>query len=1295
MRNRIASFLSKTACVAALVFLTFRPFASPAQVGIGINIYYNTYPGESSYYIETPITNASPILTYDEMISPRTNFSAILDSSGGTFYSTYSNITAFSDLADAITNGNWLLIMDAGAPSQRTYSFQVSFTGFTSNDMPGFQVTYPMPEEVVANPNLTFTWAGGPTGYSQLGLTLHNTDYSYWQGVGIDPDYYSSWNFGTPMSGSDTNFYFQVNYARSGADFLAISSPLTAGGQGVPGGWSATSTLNLTENNGTNVDGDGVHFILETNLVSMGGGGGGHTNLLYYSFEDNNLRAYDFSGHGNSVISYTLNLAPPCITTDAAAGSYAAGFAGAAGGAGWFDVPTNLAATLAGSFSASLWARTSEHRGNDSDTADTGSGLMAANSDQVIPIALTGSKLAFLTGGASPDTLHSTASINTGNYVHLVVTRDQKTGIKTIYVNGNLDAAGFGAPGLLTSSSPAALYLGTDTSEVNGYAGDMDEVQIYSGVLSSNEVAYLYSHPGSAVGDTMSQGSGPDFNAALGTTNLSWTTSGDTNWFVETTHTWSSNAAAAESGSVTLAQSSTLAVTVAGPGTITFYWSSIANDPNGGFDCEFYLDGGPDNNYVDDISGDNSWYQDGPFDIPAGQHRLEWTVTAGGDTEPTQAAFLDQVSYVQDTMPVITLNPFNQTNYPGYSVALLAGATGVPDPTWQWYEVDNFDPIPGATSALFIPANSGQSSVAGSYYAVASTPAGSQETTEAQVTFVSAPLPPDWTEAFKSPFANSDNYGTYAANDTYYACTVDSTGANIFSAGISSGTNFFGTNEILNEHGEFAAFIVKQTAATTALWAVTITNNGNGNACAKDIAPAPDGGVYAAGSFSGTNWLGNTLLKDSGQGTYFLAKFDANGNTVWMQTVSNAFPFPNDLVADPAGNVTGFMEVNNSTTIGGSNVTVSGQTAFLAQFSPAGTLNWVESVPEAAFYLQYSAGRIYASLVNGAGLNTNSTIGGLTNNTDRNWTVAAINATNGQGIWLRGVGEGLGISSPYGQIDDYPQIAVSGTNLFLVGTAYGSSAVFGSFTVPIAEGRGQYFARYDTNGNAQLATGFGGATTQPEAAVADANGNVYVAGNFDTYACFGSEVLAAPRLNTLTNSNYGHAGYFGQAFAAEFDRTGTAQWARMTESTNANFESSEMVNLYDIALAPGGVWVCGFGNGATYFGTNLVNSDWQDFVIGFSLYFRSFNSGMLGMIAVTPPAAPVTLLNPAVVGGNFQFQFLSQNGFTHNILYQDTLSAGGWLTNSSVPGDGTLMTISIPLTVFGPSKAGFVRVSTE
>jgi hypothetical protein len=228
----------------------------------------------------------------------------------------------------------------------------------------------------------------------------------------------------------------------------------------------------------------------------------GHTNVAWYSFADDTLFAHDFSGNGNNIGGYAWFQVAPYMTNDDFAGTFSVGFADD----GWLSLPTNnLVATVAGSFSASLWVRTSDDPGEDSDTADQGSGLLAANSDQVIPLALTGSKLAFLTGGSTPDTLHSVTSINTGSYVHIVATRDAITGNKEVYVNGNLDASDVGATGPLSSASPVNLWLGMNTTFAHGFVGDMTEVQIYSGVLSAADVTFLYHNPGTNVANTTGQ----------------------------------------------------------------------------------------------------------------------------------------------------------------------------------------------------------------------------------------------------------------------------------------------------------------------------------------------------------------------------------------------------------------------------------------------------------------------------------------------------------------------------------------------------------------------------------------------------------------------------------------------------------------------------------------------------------------------------------------------------------------------------------------------------------------------
>jgi len=80
--------------------------------------------------------------------------------------------------------------------------------------------------------------------------------------------------------------------------------------------------------------------------------------------------------------------------------------------------------------------------------------------------------------------------------------------------------------------------------------------------------------------------------------------------------------------------------------------------------------------------------------------------------------------------------------------------------------------------------------------------------------------------------------------------------------------------------------------------------------------------------------------------------------------------------------------------------------------------------------------------------------------------------------------------------------------------------------------------------------------------------------------------------------------------------------------------------------------------------------------------------------ALTLPTK-VNLLASLTSGTNFQFQFLTHPGSIHAIQFRTNLVSGSWQPYTNVIGDGTLKTISIPLSIFGSSGQGFVRVSTQ
>jgi len=167
-------------------------------------------------------------------------------------------------------------------------------------------------------------------------------------------------------------------------------------------------------------------------------------------------------------------------------------------------------------------------------------------------------------------------------------------------------------------------------------------------VVAGGDASY-YNGPPMADVETYNQAT--QFNLfpfALNGTNLVWTTGGDANWFVETTNTYDS-VMAAQSGAITDYQQSWIQTTVTGPGTLTFHWAS--QDDCANFYYEFDIDGSS----PDDIPCNSSWYQAGPFNIPAGQHTLTWTTYANGDTDPTEAGYLDQVSFVTASAPTLTV----------------------------------------------------------------------------------------------------------------------------------------------------------------------------------------------------------------------------------------------------------------------------------------------------------------------------------------------------------------------------------------------------------------------------------------------------------------------------------------------------------------------------------------------------------------------------------------------------------------------------------------------------------------
>lgn len=1301
MKNRFSLYLYRQfILVLFLLAALVSPLANRAYAGFTLEMDVVRYHQYGYYFFPNLMTNGVNDVPYGNYFV--TSYGYLTNGSSAFYHFDTNGLNEqyggsygygdFDSMKHELTNGTWFIYV-TNTVTTNVYHFTVT-ANISSNDFPYVDITYPADGSQDVPNQSTFTWQNGPTDYGDLVVYQDGNSASL-------PVTQTSWE---PPAMTDGPHSFTAHYDSNSTTSVVSSQPVDGGSHPISS-WTSTDHLQ-----------DYSMSQFAVGFLDMSGTA--HTLVAYYPFDstsDNALdggtdasgNGYDMSFGGSFGAQGGANL-----TTNSEAGIGAMQFhdgdGNSAGYLGWSDpTPPALLDALAGSFTVSCWIKTTQNIGWDTAPAYYGAGIVSADvngqANDTLPMALTGGTIGFNTGGSEDDTLNSLNDINDGNYHHVVVTRNQQTGRKIIYVDGVVNTYGSGTTNFL--SDPQTLTIGAigdagdpfpeDVGYYNGFDGEVDDLQIYSGVLSSNEVASLYYNPGTVIAN-----GGGSFGSALGTSGLDWSTSGDSSWFVESSYTHNGEPSAAQSGPVEDYQTSTLSVTVTGPGTLTFAWASQAS---GDFDYEFDIDG----NYADDIAGTWDWYQENdpntgqPYVIPPGQHTLTWTANAYDDEDPTEAGFLADVSFVTEVAPVITLNPFSQTNYPGYPVWLSAAVDTNQIVTWQWYEV-GIGAIPGATNSYCTPTNSGTAGVAGDYYAVASNGAGSANTSTAAVTFVSASLPPGWSIAFKSPFQAEDD--SQMTRDYYYGCCLDPNGNVYAAAEFGGNTVVTTTNNIainLNSGtGGDAAAIVKQAPNGAALWAVGITNNGSGTSYAECVAPNPDGGAYLAGNYSGDNWLGTNHLVDAGNGDMFVARFNANGSNLWVKTfggTNSDFLIINSLASDPSGNVTFSGLVGaGAVTIGTSNYMITGQQGIIVQLDQTGAVRWSQLLP--AEWMQYvicSGGRLYGSLNTAAnGDSTSVTIGGVSHPTDRTWAIACLNDTNGQPIWVEGVGtqSGAGNGNPYstGVIDDVPRLAIYGTNLFVTGVAYGPSASFGNVTVNFPDLRDQYFARLDTNGNAYVATSYGSVTTAPIAAAANATG-VYVDGYFDHYSFFGNFIIAAPENYRLS------PGQFGQSFVAKFDFNGNALWANEAVSpTNVDF--------LGIAAANDGVWVSGWGQsgnppqyGPIRFGTNSVYTDEQFLSgpAGGSTLALFYQAGVLAKVTDSLAATPVVLMNATNTGTSFQFQFLSESGFSHSILYRTNLVVGSRQTNSTVSGDGTLKIISLPMSLFSPSQQGFIRVTTQ
>ncbi len=149
------------------------------------------------------------------------------------------------------------------------------------------------------------------------------------------------------------------------------------------------------------------------------------------------------------------------------------------------EVPQVITADL----TLMAWMKT-DAPGPAGTTGREGSGLFwsdHAGGGDHFSVAVVGTKLAFETGPGGNPTTFSNRDVVTGEWVHVAVTRLDDSSQVQILVDGTVDAVGTHTGDKNVGSNPL-IEIGANTLDARYFRGQIDEVRVYSRVLTSEEI---------------------------------------------------------------------------------------------------------------------------------------------------------------------------------------------------------------------------------------------------------------------------------------------------------------------------------------------------------------------------------------------------------------------------------------------------------------------------------------------------------------------------------------------------------------------------------------------------------------------------------------------------------------------------------------------------------------------------------------------------------------------------------------------------------------------------------------
>jgi hypothetical protein len=286
-------------------------------------------------------------------------------------------------------------------------------------------------------------------------------------------------------------------------------------------------------------------------------------------------------------------------------------------------------------------------------------------------------------------------------------------------------------------------------------------------------------------------------------------------------------------------------------------------------------------------------------------------------------------------------------------------------------------------------------------------------------------------------------------------------------------------NFILTGHGDYDWLVVKYDTLGNVVWAKNYGSTAGDIAYGVTLDPA--GNLYVTGYFSSTMTVEGVTVTSKGLFDVFLAKFDPNGVLLWLKTAGGTgADIGHGVVTDSLGNVGIVGEFQNTATFGSHSIRAAGLgDAFIAKYDANGNNLWVHGGGSTTSFAVDPGKAIGADATNNFYITGDytgtATFDGLSvPNTGTNGTDIFIAKYNSAGAiqWLHHAG---GPASDKGYSIGVDLAGSSWVSGFAVS---GPGVVFDTITLPPLGNEYIFLAKYDPAGVVQYVKQYAAGTGQ-------------------------------------------------------------------------------------------------------------------------------------------------------------------------------------------------------------------------